>query len=73
MEEMELKEKNFEEERKEIIKRNEPRRKAIHDILSKRQNIEESLLDILLKEKEERKTTQSPPEMRSEEELEIVV
>ena len=48
---MELKEANFEEERKDIIKRNQPRRKAIQEIRSKQDNIEKSLLEILLKEK----------------------
>ena len=49
--ELELKEIAFEEERREIAKRNEPRRKAIHKILLKRENIEKSLLDFLLQEK----------------------
>ena len=49
--ESERKEISFEEERREIAKRNEPRRKAIHKILLKRENIEKSLLDFLLQEK----------------------
>ena len=48
---MDLKEITFEEERREIIKRNKPRRKAIHDLLSKKKDIESSLFDILLTEK----------------------
>ena len=46
--ELEQKEIDFEEERSEIIKKNQLRIKAIHD---KRENIEESLLKVLLQEK----------------------
>ena len=45
-----LQEEKFEEKRKEIIKRNEPRRKAIHKICLRRQYIEECLLKLLLKQ-----------------------
>ena len=47
--ELELTEIAFEEERREIIKRNEPRRKAIKEIHSKRENIEAILLKVLQK------------------------
>ena len=50
-EETEQKENDFEEERREISERNQPRRKAIHEIHLKRENIESSLFNILLKEK----------------------
>ena len=44
---LDLKENAFEEERREIVKRNEPRRKAIKEICEKRENIEAILLKVL--------------------------
>ena len=50
-EEMDQKEIDFEEERREIITRNQPRRNAISDILSRRETIEENLLKVLQQQK----------------------
>ena len=51
-EEMELKEISFEEERKEITKRNQSRTKAISEIHKKRKNMEDNLFQIFQQEKQ---------------------